>query len=71
MGQSPIPHFKYVNTTENERMDDDMQLLMILLMIWAYAFVAVSVFGIMAAVMVGVQRAINHVKGDSTEWNVN
>lgn len=69
MGQSPIPHFKYVNT-KSERMDDEMQLLMILMMIWAYAFVAVSAFGIMAAVLVGVQRAINHVKGDNTEWNV-
>ena len=70
MGQSPIPHFKYVNTNIWE---DGwlMQLLMILLMIWAYAFVAVSAFGIMAAVMVGVQRAINHVKGDNAEWNVN
>lgn len=70
MGQSPIPHFKYVNT-KIERMDDEMQLLIILMMIWAYAFVAVSAFGIMAAVLVGVQRAINHVKGDKAEWNVN
>lgn len=67
-----MPHTPFqICKHQSERMDDEMQLLMILMMIWAYAFVAVSAFGIMAAVLVGVQRTINHVKGDNTEWNAN